>query len=188
MASRTWLSVLALFLVALRVSEGREYTVGGGKDGAWTVPSNSSSGILKQWAESSRFQIGDHLVFKYNKDNDSVLQVTENDYNTCITSSPIASYNDGNSVVKLEKSGPHYFISGEKDACEKGEKVIVVVLSPRAPIAGDGPAFSPSGDGPALSPSSPAVPPSSSAPPQALMVVFNAGFALVLAGLMMVLF
>lgn len=31
--------------------------------------------------------------------------------------------------VKLEKSGPHYFISGAEGHCDKGQKVIVVVIS-----------------------------------------------------------
>lgn len=55
--------------------------------------------------------------------------MTKRDYITCNTSSPIAAHSDGNTEVKLEHSGPYYFISGAQGHCEKGQKLIVVVLS-----------------------------------------------------------
>ncbi|KAJ1413107.1 Phytocyanin domain [Sesbania bispinosa] len=45
--------------------------------------------------------------------------------------SPIERYSDGNTKVKLDRPGPFYFISGAKGHCEKGQKVIVVVVSPK---------------------------------------------------------
>lgn len=60
-----------------------------------------------------------------------MLQVNKEDYGSCNTSNPIEEYKDGNTKVKLDRPGPHYFISGAKGHCEKGQKLVVVVLSPR---------------------------------------------------------
>ncbi|KAL3819089.1 hypothetical protein ACJIZ3_004994 [Penstemon smallii] len=125
---RTVASVLLFILVTF--SEARELLVGG-KSNAWKIPS-SQSDSLNHWAENSRFLIGDSLVWEYDETKDSVLQVTKRDYVTCNTSTPIETYNNsGNNTtkVKLERSGPYYFISGEEGHCEKGQKLIVVVMS-----------------------------------------------------------
>lgn len=78
------------------------------------------------------------LVWKYDPKEESVLQVTKEGYDKCNTSSPIKEHKDGNTKVELEHSGPFYFISGSHGNCEKGEKLIVVVLSedhwPKSPL------------------------------------------------------
>ncbi|KAF8389207.1 hypothetical protein HHK36_025900 [Tetracentron sinense] len=126
----------------------------GSKTDAWKIPS-SESDSLNRWAEGSRFQVGDSLVWKYNAEEDSVLQVTKKDYLSCNVSSSIAEYKDGNTKVKLDRSGPFYFISGVKGNCEKGQKLIVVVLSGRHRFMGISPAPSPMEyDGPAMAPTS----------------------------------
>ncbi len=53
-------------------------------------------------------------VWKYDGEKDSVLQVTRDGYLSCNTTSPIEEYKGGNNTVKLERSGPHYFISGAR--------------------------------------------------------------------------
>ncbi|KAL0922044.1 hypothetical protein M5K25_006004 [Dendrobium thyrsiflorum] len=68
-------------------------------------------------------------VWDYDAKKDSVLQVRRKDYHSCNTSSPIAVHQDGNTRVRLRRSGAHYFISGVEGACEKGEKLVVVVIS-----------------------------------------------------------
>ena len=94
-------------------------------------------------------------VFKYDGEKDSVLQVTRGDYLNCNTSSPIEEYKDGNTKVKLNKPGPFYFISGTKGHCEKGQKLIVVVMSPRNRYIGVSPAPSPAElEAPAVAPTS----------------------------------
>ncbi|XAR69986.1 hypothetical protein NMG60_11001786 [Bertholletia excelsa] len=120
------LTVLML-LCLLSFTEAREYLVGGKTD-AWQIPS-SESDSLNKWAESSRFLIGDSLVWKYDGEKDSVLQVSKKGYVHCNTSSPIAEYNDGNTKVTLDRSGPFYFISGAEGHCMQGQKMIVVVMS-----------------------------------------------------------
>ncbi|XP_068653200.1 early nodulin-like protein 13 [Aristolochia californica] len=136
------------------LSEAKEFLVGGKADG-WKVPSSSGE-PLNRWAESNRFKIGDSLVWKIDDEKDSVLQVTKEDYQSCNISSPIASHKGSEVKVKLDRSGPFFFISGLKGSCEKGEKVIVVVMSPRSRgFFGTSPAPSPiEFEGPATAPSS----------------------------------
>jgi hypothetical protein len=97
---------------------------------------------------------------KYEAGKDSVLQVTKEDYVSCNISNPIKHYNDGYTKVRFDHSGPYYYISGEKGHCEKGQKLTIVVLSPRGkspttPAAATSPAPSPAeveGPGPAVAP------------------------------------
>ncbi|KAK9275149.1 hypothetical protein L1049_022408 [Liquidambar formosana] len=95
------------------------------------------------------------MVWNYDPKKDSVLQVSKIDYEKCNTSSPIAEHNDGNTKVKLDRSGPFYFISGTQGNCEKGQKLITVVLSSSRGFVGISPAPSPvEFDGPAVAPTS----------------------------------
>lgn len=70
-----------------------------------------------------------YTVWKYDGKVDSVLQVTKEDYESCTKSKPIQEDKDGNTKIELKQSGPYYFISGADGHCEKGEKLIVVVIS-----------------------------------------------------------
>ncbi|KAF2585464.1 hypothetical protein F2Q70_00034127 [Brassica cretica] len=93
---------------------------------------------------------GVYEVFSYEAGKDSVLQVTREAYEKCNTTSAKASYTDGNTKVKLEQPGPVYFISGTEGHCQKGQKLRLVVVTPRSSLS---PAPSPS-DGPAVAPTS----------------------------------
>ncbi|KAK6158767.1 hypothetical protein DH2020_006081 [Rehmannia glutinosa] len=143
--------VLLIFLFA-SFSEARDLIIGG-KPNAWRIPT-SESDSLNHWAQKSRFIIGDSLVWEYDGSKDSVLQVTKRDYVTCNTSSPIETYTGGNTKVKLERSGPYYFISGAEGHCQKGQKLIVVVISEKhRHFNGVSPAPSPAEiEGPAVAP------------------------------------
>ncbi|XVE53642.1 hypothetical protein DITRI_Ditri03aG0019400 [Diplodiscus trichospermus] len=155
-SSRHLLSSILLVSLFLTFAEARELLVGG-KPNAWKIPSSQSESLNK-WAGASRFQIGDSLVWNYDSTRDSVLQVSKTDYETCNTSSPIAVHKDGNTKVKLEKSGPYYFISGAEGHCQKGQKLILVVMAARSQLMGISPAPSPVAfDGPAVAPTSSAV-------------------------------
>lgn len=73
-------------------------------------------------------------VFHYdNKTNDSVLEVTEENYKNCITEKPVNEYKGEPAMVTLSVSGPHYFISGAPGNCQKDEKLIVAVQSTQHP-------------------------------------------------------
>lgn len=84
-----------------------------------------------------------------------MLQVSEKDFESCSTSSPIAVYKDGSTKVKLDRSGSFYFISGAEGHCEKGQKLVTVVLSLRRQFSYVSPAPSPvEFEGPAVAPTS----------------------------------
>ncbi|CAE5965680.1 unnamed protein product [Arabidopsis arenosa] len=69
--------------------------------------------------------------FKYGKGKDSVLEVREQEYNTCNTTTPppLTSLPDGDSLFLLSHSGSFFFISGNSQNCLKGQKLAVKVLS-----------------------------------------------------------
>ncbi|KAJ0030646.1 hypothetical protein Pint_12512 [Pistacia integerrima] len=150
--STTLASSMMLTLLLLSFCEAKDIVVGGKTD-AWKVPS-SESDSLNHWAESSRFRIGDSLVWKYDAQKDSVLQVNKEAYVNCNTTNPIAEHKDGNTKVELDRSGPFYFISGVKGNCEKGEKLVVVVLSTRHRLISPAPSPMEFEGGPAVAPTS----------------------------------
>lgn len=120
-----------------------EFKVGG--NGHWSVPLDANANNYNQWAESSRFQIGDTISFTYSADKDSVLLVNKADFDNCNTASPIEKYSDGHTVVKFNRSGPYYYISGVHDNCVKNEKLHLVVMADRSNKTGaDSPPPSPS--------------------------------------------
>ncbi|GJT70329.1 early nodulin-like protein 1 [Tanacetum coccineum] len=116
---------LSLFLL---IQNGNSYEFMVGGSGDWSLASTA----YNQWAERSRFQIGDTVLFNYQAGKDSVVQVSKEDYNNCNSASPIAKYTDGHSKVKLDKSGPHYFISGLVENCKNNEKIVIVVMADRS--------------------------------------------------------
>lgn len=84
--------------------------------------------------------------------------MSKEDYGNCSTSNPLKSYNDGNTKVKLDRPGPFFFISGAKGHCEEGQKLHVVVITPKRRSTGisSAPAPAPAAEfeGPAVAPSS----------------------------------
>ncbi|CAJ1956772.1 unnamed protein product [Sphenostylis stenocarpa] len=122
---------LGFFCILLMVHNcgAYEFVVGGLK--GWSVPSDPNSNPYSQWAQKSRFQIGDSLVFNYPSGHDSVIQVSSQDYASCNTDAYNEKFSDGHTVIKLNQSGPHYFISGNKNNCLKNEKLVVIVLADR---------------------------------------------------------
>ncbi|XP_075477719.1 early nodulin-like protein 9 [Primulina tabacum] len=143
------LSSLALVFACLSRSSHAYQFIVGGNDGWVLNPSASYS----QWAGRSRFSVNDTLLFRYQKGSDSVLVVNKDDYDNCNTGNPIQKLDDGNSVFKLDRSGPFYFITGTKENCDKGQKLVTVVLAVRSPPTPP----SPNGlsSPPVISPSSP---------------------------------
>ncbi|RWR98126.1 early nodulin-like protein 2 [Cinnamomum micranthum f. kanehirae] len=101
--------------------------------------------------QKHRFHVGDSLYFKYM--NDSVLVVDEDDYNRCGSTKPIAKYEDGKTVIELDRYGFFFFVSGVGGHCKSGQKLIVWVMAHHpisqvpasAPSAGGGGSGSGSG-------------------------------------------
>ncbi|CAH8272173.1 unnamed protein product [Arabidopsis lyrata] len=163
MAQRTLIEATFLFFFFFLANFAccKEILVGG-KTSAWKIPSSPSESLNK-WAESLRFHVGDSLVWKYDGEKDSVLQVTKEAYINCNTTNPAANYSNGDTKVKLERSGPYFFISGSKSNCVEGEKLHIVVMSSRGGHTGG--FFTGSAPSPAPSPAlgAPAVAPATGA-------------------------
>ncbi|XVF02015.1 hypothetical protein REPUB_Repub04eG0139700 [Reevesia pubescens] len=134
----------------LTSTQGNKFYAGG-KDG-WVV---SPSENYNHWAERNRFQVNDTLFFKYKKGSDSVLLVTREDYYSCNAKNPIQSLTEGDSIFTFDRSGPFFFISGNADNCNKGQKLIVVVMAVRHKPQQEPPSPSPSSSVPATPPVSP---------------------------------
>ncbi|KAM0864513.1 hypothetical protein ACQ4PT_043871 [Festuca glaucescens] len=124
-------------LVAMSVSSASAFVFKAGGTGEWRVPgqANASGGNIASyntWAEHTRFRVGDAIAFTYEPGKDSVLIVDQKAYDACDTASPVDTFSDGNTVFTFTKSGPFYFISGNKDNCNRNQKLVVVVMGPRA--------------------------------------------------------
>uniref|UniRef100_A0A0V0ICY7 Putative early nodulin-like protein 2-like n=1 Tax=Solanum chacoense TaxID=4108 RepID=A0A0V0ICY7_SOLCH len=174
MAQQRHVVVLLMLACLFTSSYSYQFTVGG-KDG-W-VPNPSVD--YNTWSQHMRFIINDSVLFKYKQGADSVLEVSKDDYDKCNTGNPIKKMEDGNSIFTLDRSGPFYFISGNKDNCDKGQKLQIIVISvrnqgkpPQTPAPGVAPPSngsttpSPTGSPPSTGGSSPAAsPPKGSSTP-----------------------
>uniref|UniRef100_A0A0E0C8P4 Phytocyanin domain-containing protein n=1 Tax=Oryza meridionalis TaxID=40149 RepID=A0A0E0C8P4_9ORYZ len=161
--------VVAACVVASVSTTASAFVFKAGGTGEWRVPdqqANANVSAYNQWAEHTRFRVGDAVAFSYQPGNDSVLLVDKSSYDACNTNTPIDTFADGNTVFTFTRSGPYYFISGNKDNCNRNEKLIVVVMGERA-ANGTAPA-------PALAPSagttSPNSPPSPPPPPSGIEI------------------
>ncbi|CAK9238692.1 unnamed protein product [Sphagnum troendelagicum] len=101
----------------------------------WGIPRYPS--FYHDWAMSTLpngFHTGDSLDFVYASGKDSVMQVTVDDYNTCNTMHPIASWSNGPAAYPLHGFTILYFISGAPGHCAAGEKVTIEVLNAPLPL------------------------------------------------------
>ncbi|KAE8699460.1 integral membrane family protein [Hibiscus syriacus] len=106
------------------VEASKQFTVG--DHIGWQQPSDNNTDVYGQWATSKRFHVGDSVSFEYR--NDSVLLVDKWDYYHCNSNNPIYSFNDGNTVINLDRAGFFYFISGILDHCKNGERLMIQVM------------------------------------------------------------
>ncbi|XP_044503628.1 early nodulin-like protein 1 [Mangifera indica] len=125
--------LLTIFSSLHYLSSSLEFQVGGTE--GWVVPPANDTKVYNVWASENRFQVGDIIFFKYKKD--SVMEVTEKEYNKCNSTRPKFFSNTGDSAFRLDHSGSFYFISGVSGHCEKGQKMIVKVISPEDSIPSD---------------------------------------------------
>ncbi|XVF10328.1 hypothetical protein REPUB_Repub07fG0173300 [Reevesia pubescens] len=105
---------------------------------AWGIPTSANPHVYAKWSKYHSFKIGDSLLFLYPPTQDSVIQVTEQSYNSCNLKDPILYMNNGNSLFNITKPGEYFFTSGEPGHCEKKQKLYLAVLS------GNGSAYAPS--------------------------------------------
>ncbi|KAF9626064.1 hypothetical protein IFM89_030732 [Coptis chinensis] len=106
----------------------------GDKEG-WAVPTSKNDQFYNQWASRNRFKVGDSISFKYK--HDSVLVVTESEYEKCHSPKPIFFSNNGSTVFEFDHSGLFYFISGIAGHCDRSQKMIIKVLEEKAPPPDD---------------------------------------------------
>ncbi|XP_038713472.1 mavicyanin-like [Tripterygium wilfordii] len=99
-----------------------------GDELGWQEPPPNNTAIYTQWAAKNRFLVGDSLFFEYQ--NDSVLVVDKFGYYHCNTSNSVSAFDNGKTVIKLDKPGPSYFISGIPDHCKNGQRLLADVMGP----------------------------------------------------------
>ncbi|XP_057420645.1 mavicyanin-like [Lotus japonicus] len=119
-----------------------------GDSAGWFVPGNTS--FYTSWAAKNTFAVGDTLVFNYAASAHNVEEVTKTNYDSCNSTSPIATYTTPPVTVTIKKTGAHYFICGVPGHCLGDQKLSINVAS---------------GSSAATPPSSTATPPSSSTTP-----------------------
>ncbi|PUZ54805.1 hypothetical protein GQ55_5G160500 [Panicum hallii var. hallii] len=140
-ASTAWLAAAALLVavvgLAAAVFSSEAYVFyPGGRDGWVLDPSES----YNHWAGRNRFQVNDTIVFAHEEGVSSVLLVTEQDFDTCSTRSPVRRLDavgggGGRSVFRFDRSGPFFFISSDEDRCRKAQKLYIIVMAVRPPVA-----------------------------------------------------
>ncbi|WCJ26610.1 early nodulin-like protein 8 [Euphorbia peplus] len=96
---------------------------------SWGIPSPSNPQLYSFWSKSHSLTIGDSLLFLYPPSEDSVIQVTKENYNSCNLKNPILYMNNGNSVFNITSHGDFYFTSGNQGHCLKKQKLHISVGS-----------------------------------------------------------
>ncbi|CAB4277756.1 unnamed protein product [Prunus armeniaca] len=108
----TFLLMLAFFGVCF----GAVYRVG--DSNGWT-----SRGLVdyNEWASTKDFYVNDTLIFTYNNQFHNVMQVTNQDFESCNPTSPVAVYTSGSDTITLERHGNFYFMCGAPGHCQAGQ-------------------------------------------------------------------
>ncbi|KAG8052909.1 hypothetical protein GUJ93_ZPchr0001g30915 [Zizania palustris] len=119
--------LVVVFVLAASGCKAFDFNVGG--NGVW-APNPAEP--FNRWAERTRFQVNDRLVFRYRKEEDSVAVVSQSHYDACNATEPLQRLDGGDSVFVFNHSGPFFFISGDARRCQAGERLIVVVLAVRS--------------------------------------------------------
>ncbi|KAK1290740.1 Early nodulin-like protein 1 [Acorus calamus] len=134
--------------------ESFEFEVGDAT--GWVIPPANDTDFYNKWASKNRFKVGDTINFKYKKD--SVMSVSEIDYDQCVSTHPMFFSNSGDTDFPLDNSGAFYFISGASGHCQKGQKLIIKVLGGGHSPPSGSPPSPPSGGGGNSSSTSPSIP------------------------------
>ncbi|KAK4365041.1 hypothetical protein RND71_016399 [Anisodus tanguticus] len=113
---------------------------------AWNIPSSANKEVYVKWSKNHPFKLGDSLLFLYPPSEDSVIQVTKQNYNSCNLKNPILYMNNGNSLFNITRPGEFYFTSGTEGHCEKYQKLHISIPGGNGTTydEADSPAFAPS--------------------------------------------
>ncbi|ONK59752.1 uncharacterized protein A4U43_C08F10180 [Asparagus officinalis] len=120
--------------VVVEGERGNIYQVGDGE-----ALFGSSNVSYSAWVSSKNFKVGDILVFRYNNEAQSVIQVSKEDYHKCNTSSPRATFNSGNDHIPIMHYGHYFYTSSNATRCAAGQKVDIRVPYPPALMLGHEP-------------------------------------------------
>ncbi|VVA38539.1 PREDICTED: mavicyanin [Prunus dulcis] len=116
-----------VFVVMMAFSgacSGAVYRVG--DSAGWT-----SRGLVdyNKWALAKDFNVGDTLIFAYNNQFHTVMQVSDQDFQSC-NASAISTYTSGSDTITLKRPGHYYFLCGAPGHCQNGQKVDIKVTLP----------------------------------------------------------
>ncbi|XP_022967382.1 mavicyanin [Cucurbita maxima] len=152
-----WICTMGLFTVSAVATVHKV-----GDSTGWTtlVPFDYA-----KWASSNKFRVGDSLLFNYNNKFHNVLQVDQEQFKSCNSSSPAASYTSGADSITLKRPGTFYFLCGIPGHCQLGQKVEIKVdpgssSALLAPSSAPSQSPLPNGPAPLGTPSALAPPPS----------------------------
>jgi hypothetical protein len=101
------------------------------------VPSSSLNNIFVSDDITCQFKIHVFILFTFpdfKYENDSVLVVNHTDYKECIVSNPITKFEDGNTILRIDRYGFFYFVSGQPGHCNAGQKLVIRVMVQSAEV------------------------------------------------------
>ncbi|CAN0840855.1 Early nodulin-like protein 2 [Linum grandiflorum] len=122
-----FLALCAFQLLALLHIQVSCYQYKVGDLDAWGIPTDSNPKVYIYWAKYHNLTVGDSLLFLYPPSQDSVIQVTPQNFDSCNLKNPILYMNNGNSLFNITQEGVFYFTSGEPGRCEKKQKIRITV-------------------------------------------------------------
>ncbi|BAF25914.1 basic blue protein [Oryza sativa Japonica Group] len=113
MGSIGGVAVVLVGMAAMLVGMASAATYNVGEPGgAWDLTTNYTN-----WVAQKRFHPGDQIVFKYSAQRHDVVEVNKAGYDSCSTSTSIATHTTGNDVIPLTSTGTRYFICGFPGHC-----------------------------------------------------------------------
>ncbi|XVE54445.1 hypothetical protein DITRI_Ditri03aG0082000 [Diplodiscus trichospermus] len=132
----TKISKATIFVVLaatlLQTTFAATYTVGDST--GWIMPTNNDD-LYDNWNDNKVFVVGDVLVFNFTTGQHNVAEVTEAAYDSCTTTNPISTQNNGPVGITLNRTGEHYFICTFPGHCSAGQKLNVEVRNGNSTIA-----------------------------------------------------
>ncbi|GAB2210573.1 hypothetical protein Droror1_Dr00015841 [Drosera rotundifolia] len=178
-------------LAVLRLCSAQTVHVVGGSSG-WKIPSPSS--FYSTWAATQTFNVGDILEFNFATNSHTVATVSQSDYTSCSTASPISIKTTGPANITVA-AGTTYFICTFTGHCDAGQKLAVTASSSSSttssppppatsPAASTTPPPPAAASSPATSPPPPPSPAGSGATPAAAAGVFGSLATVVMAVVM----